>query len=33
MSTASAASRQLVVFALGSAEYALPITGVQETIR
>ncbi|HET6849737.1 MAG TPA: chemotaxis protein CheW [Gaiellales bacterium] len=33
MSTSSETMRQLVIFSLGSEEYALPITRVQEIIR
>ncbi|HET7429485.1 MAG TPA: chemotaxis protein CheW, partial [Gaiellales bacterium] len=33
MSTSSETTRQLVIFSLGSEEYALPITRVQEIIR
>ena len=33
MSVSSTETRQLVVFSLGSEEYALPITSVQEIIR
>jgi purine-binding chemotaxis protein CheW len=33
MSTSSEPTRQLVIFSLGSEEYALPITRVQEIIR
>ena len=33
MSTSSDSTRQLVIFSLGSEEYALPITRVQEIIR
>ena len=33
MSTSSDTTRQLVIFSLGSEEYALPITRVQEIIR
>ena len=33
MSTSSETTRQLVIFLLGSEEYALPITRVQEIIR